>query len=154
MFCQECAGLSGKQIILGFVAARILLHGVAGAGIAWIDRLASGESFVLAVIIANAVFAQFPAKINLFVVNDGKEIQKADVQILDHASGFQNTVQRTFETFLRPSAARANFRVRSSTEIWLTTFPAPRFSSAHSKCTGVMRNMVVQTQTLGSRDIT
>ena len=33
-------------------------------------------------------------------------------------------------------------------------FPAARFSSAHNRCAGVMRNMVVQTHMLESSDIT
>src|SRR3989442_1751423 len=36
----------------------------------------------------------------------------------------------------------------------LTTWPSPRFSSAQRRCCGVMRNIVVQTQTLGSSEMT
>src|SRR4029077_11418579 len=55
---------------------------------------------------------------------------------------------------MRSNATFANSRVCSSTEIWFTIFPAARFSSAHSRCCGVIRNIVVHTHTLGSSDIT
>src|SRR5438105_3436078 len=76
-----------------------LLDGIGGSGITRIDGLASGEAFILTVIIADAVLAQFPAKINFFVVDDRREIEQTDIEILDYAAGFENTVERTFQTF-------------------------------------------------------
>ena len=61
-----------------------------------LERLASGESFVLPVIVADAVFAELPAKIDFLVVNDGREIEQADIEILDEAAGLQDTVKGTF----------------------------------------------------------
>src|SRR4029077_150778 len=62
--CRRLAGCSvknaltsvKKKTIFRSAAARILLDGVSGSGIARIDRLASGESFILAVIVTNAIF--------------------------------------------------------------------------------------------------
>src|SRR5260370_11996485 len=54
---------------------------------------------------------------------------------------------------MRSRARRAWWRVRSSTEMRLTTLPSPRFSSAQRRCWGVMRNIVVQAQTLGSSEM-
>jgi hypothetical protein len=74
---------------------KILLNGVAGTRIPGIDGFAAGKSFVLPVIVADAVFAQLPAKINFFVVDDRRKIKQPDLQILDDAAGLQNLVERT-----------------------------------------------------------
>ena len=78
-----------------------LLHGVARAEIARVERLASGESLVLSMIKTNAVLAEFPAEIDFLVVDDRRKIEQANVEILDDASGFENAVQRGLQ-MIRP----------------------------------------------------
>src|SRR5579883_2915309 len=51
-----------------------LLQVFAGAEVARVERLAAGVAFVLLVIVANAIFAEFPAQINFLVIQDGGEI--------------------------------------------------------------------------------
>src|SRR5580704_17590499 len=48
---------------------------------------------------ANALFAQAPAEINLFVVNDGRKIQQARIQVLYQAAGRLNPLKGGFERF-------------------------------------------------------
>src|SRR5712692_2208494 len=50
------------------------LDGMFGSGIVGVNRLASGEPFILAVPEANAVFTQPPAEINFLVVDDRGKI--------------------------------------------------------------------------------
>ena len=47
-----------------------LLNDVARTKITWVERLAAREPFVLTVIKANAVLAQFPAQINILIIDD------------------------------------------------------------------------------------
>src|ERR1700735_5584989 len=69
------------------------LHDVARAEVARIKRLAPGKTFLLAVIEANAVFAKPPAEVYLFIVDARWEIEQADVQVLNHTSGFEDAIQ-------------------------------------------------------------
>src|SRR5580704_8206693 len=48
---------------------------------------------------ANALFAQAPAEINLFVVNDGRKIQQARIKVLYQAAGRLNALKGGFERF-------------------------------------------------------
>src|SRR5437773_10004083 len=48
---------------------------------------------------ANAVLAELPAEIDVLLIDDSREIKKADVEVLDKASGFENTVKRRLERF-------------------------------------------------------
>src|SRR5260370_13418328 len=58
----------------GRAAQAALLDGMFGSGIVGVNWLASGESFILAVPEANAVFTQPPAEINFLVVGDPGKI--------------------------------------------------------------------------------
>src|SRR5882724_283602 len=73
-----------------------LLDGVAGGEV---ERLAAGESFVLTMIKTNAVLAELPAKINLFIADDRRKVEQADFEILDDAAGFQDAVERGLQRF-------------------------------------------------------
>src|SRR5215467_14057575 len=106
-FCRRFAGCSVKNARfeskqLAEVKLWRLLHGVVGPQVARIDRLAAGEAFILAMIVANAIFAEFPAEIDLFVINDRRKIEQPDVQVLDNAAGFQNLVERRFQRLGQP----------------------------------------------------
>src|SRR6516162_1270389 len=63
-----------------------LLHGRVVIGVARIDRLAACEAFALPVVEANAVFAKFPAEVDLFPIDSGGKIKQSDFQILDNAA--------------------------------------------------------------------
>ena len=76
-----------------------LLDGVIRTGVARIERLAPREPFILLVIIADAILAQFPAKVDFFVVDDRREIEQTEIQIFDDAAGLQYAVQRAFQIF-------------------------------------------------------
>src|SRR5258708_22326855 len=39
------------------------------------------------------VLAELPAKVDVLLVDDGREVEKADVEVLDEASRFENAVQ-------------------------------------------------------------
>src|SRR6267143_841761 len=78
---------------------RNLLDGVAGAEIARIERLAARETFVLAMVQADAVLTKVPAGVDVLLIDDGGKIKEADVEILDEAAGFQNAVERGLERF-------------------------------------------------------
>src|SRR5271163_4523874 len=73
---------------------RSLLHDVAGADVARVKRLATGKSFVLPVIKTDAVLAQLPAEINIFVVNHGGKIEQPYIEIFNHAARLKDAVQR------------------------------------------------------------
>src|SRR5712692_2273064 len=77
----------------------VLLDGVAGAEVARVERLAAGESFVLAMVKTDAVFAELPAEIDVLLIDDGGKIKEADVEVLDEAAGFENVVERGLERF-------------------------------------------------------
>src|SRR3970040_576161 len=55
---------------------------------------------------------------------------------------------------IRARATRAQCLSSSGTSIRFTTRPSTRFSSAQQRCCGVMRNIVVHTQTFGSSEMT
>ncbi len=74
-----------------------LLNLVAGAEVARVERFAAGEAFVLAMVKADAVLAKLPAQIDVLLVDDGREIEEAHVEVLNEASGFENAVQGGLE---------------------------------------------------------
>src|SRR5713101_8085620 len=76
-----------------------LLNGVAGAEVARIERLAAGETFVLAMIKTDAVLAELPAEIDVLLIDNGGKIKEANVEVLDEATGFKNAVKRGLENF-------------------------------------------------------
>src|SRR5436309_12392642 len=78
---------------------RKLLDGVAGGQVARVERLAAGETFILAMIKTNAILAELPAKINFFIADDRRKIEQANVKILDDAAGFQDAVERGLQRF-------------------------------------------------------
>lgn len=71
-----------------------LLNRVGVVGVARIDWLASREAFVLAMVEADAVFAELPAKINFLVVEARREIEQSDVDILYYAAGGGDAFER------------------------------------------------------------
>ncbi len=75
----------------------MLLDGVAGAEVAGVERLAVREAFVLAMVKADAVLAKLPAEIHVLLIDDGGEIQEADVEVLDEAASFENAIERGLE---------------------------------------------------------
>src|SRR5713101_5713461 len=76
-----------------------LLNGVAGAEVARIEGFAAGETFVLAMVKTDAVFAELPAEIDVLLIDDGGKIKEADVEVLDEAAGFENVVEGGLERF-------------------------------------------------------
>ena len=64
-------------------AAAKLLNGIIVTGVAGINRLASGKSFVLAMVKTDAIFAQLPTEVYFLVVNARGKIQQAGVEVLD-----------------------------------------------------------------------
>jgi hypothetical protein len=52
-----------------------LLNDITWAEIARIQRLATGKSFVLAMVEADAILAKPPAQINFLIVNQGREVE-------------------------------------------------------------------------------
>jgi hypothetical protein len=92
------------------------LDNVAGAEVAGVERFAIRESFVLAMIKPDAVFAELPTEINFLLVDYGREVKQADVQVLDEASGFENAIERGLERFGKPvvfHTDRGQFFVRN-----------------------------------------
>src|SRR6266851_5049037 len=85
-----------------------LLHGVAGAEVARVERFAARKSFVLAMVKADAVLAELPAEIDVLFIDDGGKIEQADVEVLDKASGFENTVERRLQRFGKLLVLHAN----------------------------------------------
>ena len=55
------------------------LNGIVGSWIAWVQGFASGEAFILPMPETDALFAKPPAQKNLFVIDDGWEIEQAAV---------------------------------------------------------------------------
>src|SRR6266404_9579811 len=74
-----------------------LLNRVAGAEVAGIERLAAGETFVLAMVKTDAVLAELPAEIHILLIDDGGKIKETDVEVLDEAASFQDAVERGLE---------------------------------------------------------
>jgi addiction module HigA family antidote len=87
-----------------------LLNGIVVAGVAGIDRFACCEAFVLGVVKANAVLAQLPAEIHFLIVNTRGKIEQADVQILHHAAGFLNLIERGLDGFFQAVAFEPDLR--------------------------------------------
>jgi len=77
----------------------VLLDGVAGAEVAWVEGLAAGKAFVLAMVKADAVLTEFPAEIDFLVIDDGGKIEQADIEVLDDATGFENAGERGLQGF-------------------------------------------------------
>src|SRR5260370_27973314 len=65
-----------------------LLDGVAGAEVVGVERLAAGEAFILAMVKTDAVLAEFPAEIDVLLVDDGGEIKEAQVKGPGEGAGF------------------------------------------------------------------
>src|SRR5258706_8252655 len=59
-----------------------LLNRVAGAEVAGIERLAAGETFVLAMVKTDAVLAELPAEIHILLIDDGGKIKEAHGGVL------------------------------------------------------------------------
>src|SRR5712691_3681178 len=78
---------------------RVLVEDVARPKVVGIERLAAGESLVLTMVKTNAVFAEPPAEINLFIVDQRREIQQAHFKIFDEATGFEDAVERGLKRF-------------------------------------------------------
>src|SRR5256886_16943743 len=74
-----------------------LLHFVAWAEVAGVERLAAGKAFVLAMIKGDAVFAEFPAEGKILIVDNRGKIGETAVQILQGTAGFKNAVDRKLE---------------------------------------------------------
>lgn len=62
-----------------------------------IDGLAAAEAFLGVVPEAYLVLAQLPAQAYVAVAMAGHEVQKTDVQVLDHGAGLGNLVQSFLE---------------------------------------------------------
>src|SRR5579864_5697397 len=70
----------------------VLLNDVAGPKVARIERLAPRESLVLAMVEADAVFAEPPAEIDLFIVDQGRKVQQTNLKIFDEATRSKDAV--------------------------------------------------------------
>src|SRR5215472_16072377 len=75
----------------------MLLDFVAGTEVARVERLASSKAFVLAMIKTDAVFAEFPAEIDVLIVDNRGKIEETHVQILDDAACLQEAVERRLQ---------------------------------------------------------
>ncbi len=87
---RETIGLLGAQSFSPLQRAhctRVLLHRIIAAGVARIEGLAPGETFVLPMPETDALFAEPPAKVDLFVIDNGGKIEQAGIEILDQAAG-------------------------------------------------------------------
>jgi len=84
---------------IGLLSAQVFasLHGIFRAGVAGVEGLAAGEALILAMPEADAFFAEFPAEIHLFMINDGREIEQAGIQVLYQAACRLNFFERGFE---------------------------------------------------------
>lgn len=56
-----------------------LLNYIARAKITRVERLATCEPFILAMIEADAILAELPTQVNILIVDNGREIEEADV---------------------------------------------------------------------------
>ena len=63
------------------------------AAVARVDGLAAGKTFVLAVIEADAILAQFPAQVHVLVVDARGKIEQTDVEIFHHTAGFDDAFE-------------------------------------------------------------
>jgi hypothetical protein len=71
-----------------------LLNDVTRTEIARIQWLATGKSFVLAMVETDAILAKPPAQINFFVVDQRREVEQADLKIFDEATRFKDAIER------------------------------------------------------------
>ncbi|HXN51371.1 MAG TPA: hypothetical protein VN943_05485 [Candidatus Acidoferrum sp.] len=76
-----------------------LLNDVTRTEVAGIQRLATGKSFVLAMVEADAILAKPPAQINFFVVDQRREVEQANLKIFDEATGFKDAIERGLKRF-------------------------------------------------------
>jgi hypothetical protein len=63
------------------------LYRVVRTRISRLDGLATGEALILAMPEADTLFSKTPAKIDLFIIDHGGEIQEPGIEVLNHASG-------------------------------------------------------------------
>src|SRR5271170_3791211 len=97
---SRCAAYRNDRAV-GTTGTAKLLNWIVVTSVARINRLASGKSFVLAVVKTDAIFAQLPAEIHFLIINARRKIQQAHVQVLHHASSFLNLVQRRLHGFFQ-----------------------------------------------------
>jgi hypothetical protein len=76
-----------------------LLNDVTWTEIAGIQRLATGKSFVLAMVKTDAIFAKPPAQVHFFVIDQGREVEQANLKIFDDATGFKDAIERGLQGF-------------------------------------------------------
>src|ERR1700716_997326 len=76
-----------------------LLNDVTRTEIPRIQWLATGKSFVLAMVEADAILAKPPAQINFFVVDQRREVEQADLKIFDEATRFKDAIERRLKRF-------------------------------------------------------
>jgi hypothetical protein len=88
----------------------VLLDGALVIGVAGIEGFAVGEAFVLTMIEADPILAKAPTKIDFLVVDAGRKIEKADVEILDEAAGGMNALDGGLDGFLEAIALDAALR--------------------------------------------
>src|SRR5690349_14647010 len=90
---KRCRAEARRYTKTFFCETAILLHFVAGAEVVRVERLAAGKAFVLAMIKTDAVFAEFPAEVNVLIVDNRGKIEKTHVQVLDDAACFEDAVE-------------------------------------------------------------
>src|ERR1700730_7954804 len=91
--------MPGPGVPASLAKTAILLDRIAGADIARVERFAASNPFVLAMIKTDAVLAELPAEVYLFVGDHRWKIEQANFEIFDEAAGFQNTVERGLQRF-------------------------------------------------------
>src|SRR4029077_1935063 len=87
---RETIGLLGAQVfspLTGPHCTRVSLHRIIGAGVARIEGLAPRETFILPMPETDSLFAEPPAEIHLFVVDNGGKIEQAGIEIFYQAAG-------------------------------------------------------------------
>ena len=100
---------SDRWFVNGMARER-LLDGIAVIGVARVDGFAAGEAFVLAVIEADAIFAEAPAEIDFLAVDARGKIEQADFEILDDAAGGVNFVEGVADRLFEAVALDAERR--------------------------------------------
>jgi len=76
-----------------------LLNDLTWAQIARVQWFATGKSFVLAMVKADAILAKSPAQVNFFVINQGREVEQANLKIFDDATRFKDSIQGGLKRF-------------------------------------------------------
>ena len=104
------------------------------AGVARVDWLAAGEAFVLAVVEADAILAEFPAEVDFVAINARGEIEQAHIQIFHHAAGFLDAIQRGLNALLQAIELLA-----SGSRVFARRCIAGREADA-AKCEGNIEN--------------